>query len=40
VHRLTYYFLQGEQETMVEYASAEKITPELDEIDDRLGIYE
>ena len=41
VHGLTYYFLQDDGETVVTYdATPEAITPELDDIDARFGIYE
>ncbi len=40
VHGLTYFFLQGEQETVVEYEEPVSISPELDEIDAQFGIYE
>ena len=40
VHGLTYYFLRDEGETVVTYEEPVSISPELDEMDARFGIYE
>ncbi|MEE9234958.1 MAG: phage terminase large subunit [Candidatus Acidoferrales bacterium] len=40
VHGLTYYFLRDEGETVVTYEEPVSISPELDDIDARFGIYE
>ena len=39
-HGMTYCFLQREEETVVEYEEPVSISPELDEMDARFGIYE